>query len=316
MEFLAKYPESAEAHCILALCHGKEKRRAPSLQAAKAAVGFKPDWSYPHYVLSLTSLWFDDHQLSPRALSEALRINPEDPDYHDLLASIHYQKGMYRTARRCAENGLAYDPEHVGCLHRRGACLFEEMRLTEAEEVLREVLHIDPEHASSQGFLGHIETNRGNFHLALPLLNNALREYPNWPLAQAAWKESLRGSSLVYGIVARWAKLIDNLQIRLFFTTLSLAWWCILLWCFKSELWNFSLVMYLLVCGAFCAVLTIVCIRIVFHLYLDVVSVVLLFRIQGLRQSFNFWNWLSQHWPWIILFSIMIALLFAGVSRK
>jgi tetratricopeptide (TPR) repeat protein len=309
MEYLAKYPESAEAQCILALCHGKEKRRAASIEAGKAAVGFMPDWSYPHYVLSLTSFWFDDYNLSLRALSEALRINPEDPDYHDLLASIHYEKGMFRTARECAENGLTYDPEHVGCLYRLGACLFEEKRLKEAEDVFRESLRIDPEHAGSQGFLGHIENSRGNFQRALPLLNNALREHPDWQFVQTAWKESLRGNYPIYGAIARCRLSMDRLSSWPYYLLLYLSVTSLILYLLmKAHPLSVLTIIAAMGFGIFAMIVPVVLFAMMLDSILHLMGLYLFFKSNELRQTMSFRRWLLHDWQKLLFVSVIILI--------
>lgn len=309
MEFLAKYPESAEAHCILALCHGKQKSRAESLQAAKSAVGFKPDWSYPHYVLSLISFWFDDYDLSLMALSEALRISPDDPDYHELLGSIHYEKGMYRTARECAENGLTYDPEHVGCIYRRGACLFEEKRMKEAEVVFREALRIDPDHAGCQGFLGHIENSHGNFKQAMPLLNNALKEYPEWSFIQTAWKESLRGNYPVYGAIARCRLGMDRLSSWPLYLLLYLILTSLIinLLLIRHPL-NWLTIVAALGFAIFAMMIVVILIALLLDSTLHLMGLYLFFKSNELRQTMSFRRWLLQDWK-KLLFVLAIILI-------
>lgn len=203
VKFLGQYPESAEAFCLAALIHGKEKRQKQALEAAEAAIRYMPDWSYPHYVHALVSYWFNKYDVALKSLSEALRIQPTDPDFYELVSAIHAENGHLHTSLEMADKGLEHHPEHVGCLFRRGACLFDLNRRAEADVVFRTILTIENEHAPSQGFVGYFEVQQSNYADALPLLRNALRDNPEWKLAQSAWKESLRGQYAMYGRVAR-----------------------------------------------------------------------------------------------------------------
>lgn len=203
VKFLGQYPESAEAFCLAALIHGKEKRQKQALEAAESAIRFMPDWSYPYYVHALAAYWFNKYDLALKSLSEALRIQPTDPDFYELLSAIHAVKGHLNTSLKVAETGLEHHLEHIGCLSRCGSALFELKRMKEAEEIFRQILTIEPEHAFTQGYVGHFLVQQGQYEEALPLLRHALLDNPDWTLAQEAWKEALRTQNPLYGWLAR-----------------------------------------------------------------------------------------------------------------
>lgn len=317
LEYLARYPECSEAYCLLALCYGKEKRENESIEAAQAAVRYNPDLSYPYYVLSVVLNWFDRNHSSLRALAEALRLNPLNPDYYELLASIHHQDGVYQTARECAKKGLCIDPEHAGCLYWQGVSLFAEKQLNKAEAVFRDALRIDPEHAGCQGHLGYIENSRGNFEIALPLLSHALREYPDWKFLQEAWKQALQGSRPVYGIVARWTKAIDNVTYWPFFALLYLCVSGLIFWFFlQSREFNYRLVIGSLVLGAIASILATIVIGMVLHAYLYLVSVVLHYRMRELRYEISFKKWLFQDAKRFLPVYFILSILLIGLIKK
>jgi tetratricopeptide (TPR) repeat protein len=316
MEFLAAYPQSAAAHCILALCHAKEKRKKQAYDAAQSAIGYMPDWSHPHYIMALITYWFGDHTRALKALSEALRLEPNDADYHELLASIHYEKGSYRTSQACAEDGLAHDPEHVGCLYRLGASHYEQKSMKNAEEVFRNALRLDPEHAGCQGFLGFLENSRGNFHAALPLLQNALKENPDWLIVQDAWKESLRGSRAYYGVPARWLRVIDTptgwLYLFLLFLIITTF---VTYFVTKPGGMSGTALVGGMALAAGGTVVTVVVVGFLIHAYLFLVRLILLWRIRELKHSFQ-WSafWLKyQAFFWLTLLILSLVLMIVYV---
>ncbi|MFT3880117.1 MAG: hypothetical protein QM703_10715 [Gemmatales bacterium] len=205
VKFLGQYPESAEAFCLAALIHGKEKRQKQAIKAAEAAIRYMPDWSYPHYVHALVSYWFNKYHLALKSLSEALRIQPTDPDFFELVSAIHAEQGHHHTSLEMAEHGLQYNPEHVGCLSRAGTALFNLKKRKQAEEVFKQILIVEPENTLAQGYVGHFLVQMGQFEEALPLLRHALQDHPDWSIVQEAWKESLRAQYPFYGWLA-WFK--------------------------------------------------------------------------------------------------------------
>lgn len=232
-KFLGQYPESAEAFCLAALIHGKEKRQKQALEAAAAAIRYSPDWSYPHYVHALIAHWFDNNFVALKSLSEALRLQPNDPDFFELTSIIHADQGHHDTSLMMANQGLRHDPSHVGCLYRRGIGLYNVNKKPEAEEVFRRILAIDPDHSLAQGFIGHFEVQHGRYANGLPLLRNALRDNPEWVLAQTAWKESLRGQYSSYAIVFRIKQLLFGKFLPI--TALGLA---VILWMIYPWIWQ------------------------------------------------------------------------------
>jgi len=220
VKFLGQYPESAEAFCLAALIHGKEKRQKQALEAAEAAIRYKPDWSYPYYVHALVAYWFNKYHLALKSLSEALRLQPTDPDFFELVSAIHAEKGHHHTSLEMAERGLQYNAEHVGCLLRAGTALFNLKKMKQAEEMFREILTQEPENALAQGYVGHFLVQQGHFEEAMPLVRHALLDHPDWSLAQEAWKETLRTQNPLYGGLARFKHYY--LGKKLWLTSLAL----------------------------------------------------------------------------------------------
>jgi tetratricopeptide (TPR) repeat protein len=201
--FLARSPESSEAHVLLALCYAKEKRQKDATSEAKEAMRLSPDWSYAHYVMGLLQVWFENYSAANAALLEARRLAPQDPDVYELLADVHYRQGDLHTALATADTGLKQDAEHTGCLYQRGVILYGLNQRDEAEKTFRKVMRIDAEHTGAQGFLGYFAVQRCDYFSAMPLLRNALREDATWQFAKDAWHEALRGTYWPYRWLAR-----------------------------------------------------------------------------------------------------------------
>lgn len=309
MKFLGHYPESAEGFCLLALVLGKERKEYKAITAAQTAVKYSPEWSYPQYVLALVALWYDQNDLALGAITEALRLRSEEPDFYELLSSILYSKEEYDASLVQADKGLEYDAQHVGCLYRRALVLYTLNKKRDAEAVFRSVLTIDAEHSNSQGFLGHLEVERGRYAAALPKLRRALRESPDWAMVQNDWKEALRGQYLYYGIAARlkqWAyekyKLRSIVVLNFIIALLFLIF-------HSPEMHGLDNIIGCIVIGfPITCVILLVCMPIV-SFYLAIVSRLLLFRDRELRRTFSWRQSFRENWTMYCLVGYVVFLI-------
>lgn len=314
VEFLAHHPQSPDAHCLIALIHAKEKREEKAIAAAQAAITFSPDWDYTHYIHALVTYWFNCYFLAMKSLSEAMRLQPTNADYHELLASIHYEMGHYQTSVETAQEGLEHHPEHVGCLYRAGVALFDLKKKAEARRYFDDVLRLEPEHASAQGFMGCYLVEEGRFADALPGLRLCLRENPQWTFMQTAWKEALRGSYPWYGVVARFRQLVfDKYPLRSFVVLLVIMNGMVYLMLDDAKRDH-------LAANAFVALLASFGVAVFLFLsiqaYLSLVSQVILFSNRELRLTFSWKEMLRKHWKGILLVIYLAAAIIVGIMSK
>ncbi|MFO0814400.1 MAG: tetratricopeptide repeat protein [Gemmatales bacterium] len=318
MEFLAVYPKSAEAHCLLALIHGKQKQEEKAIEAAKAAIGYSPDWDYPYYVHALVQYWFDGYYLALQSLSEALRLQPTNPDYYELLSSIHYVMGHYQTSLETARQGLEQDAEHVGCLYRAGESLYWLNKKGEARRYFHDVLRLDPEHASAQGFEGYFLAGEGKYRQALPGLRLALREHPEWTFMQTAWKESLRGTYPLYGyvlLVKHW--IYEKYTVRSFLLIMVLMA-CIIWWYSPQQKlsdWPAKLFVSLFA-GLFTTAVLLFLLFLVLAIYLQIMSHIIFWRNRELRQTFLWSDFRQKHGHSIIMTLVFLAVFIAAFIKR
>jgi tetratricopeptide (TPR) repeat protein len=251
-----------------------------------------------------------------RAITEALSLQPDDPDYHELLSSIQYEREDFEGSLEQADRGLEYDSQHVGCLYRRALALYTFNRKRDAEAVFRTILTIDAEHAPSQGFIGHLEVGRGRYAAALPLLRHALQETPDWTLVRVDWIIALRGQYLYYGVIARlkqWA--YEKYKLRSF-AVLNLIVALVMLLFHGPEMHGLDNIIGCLILGfpLTCVILLLGLPLISF--YLGVVSRILLFRDRELRRTFSWRESFKENWTLycLVIYLAFLFLLFLFLS--
>jgi tetratricopeptide (TPR) repeat protein len=146
-EALAEHPHWGQAHAFLGRCLARQNRLTEALEACEEGVRLSPDLPYAHYMLGLTYLDLNRHAQAEEALREALRLEPRNVEQLEWLSWIQFQRGDRRGAVATVDQGLAIDPEHVGCLNRRGYYLRWLGYWKESEAPLRAALKADPENA-------------------------------------------------------------------------------------------------------------------------------------------------------------------------
>ena len=144
-EELAENPHGGQAHAFLGHCLAQQKRMTEAVEAGEEGVRLAPQLAHVHYLLGLTYVDCRRHEEAEAALREALRLNPRNASYLEWLSWVQFLRGDRRGALVTAEQGLAIDPEHVGCLNYRGQCKRILGNWKDAEETLRESLRHNPE---------------------------------------------------------------------------------------------------------------------------------------------------------------------------
>lgn len=207
MEYLAQYPESAEANCLVALIHGKLRRKKDAIDAAELAIHNAPHSPVPFSIAATVAYWFDEQTSALYYIGEWNKLEPGNPDMYSLLSAIEMQRQQLHAAQYAALKGIENQPNHAECHFRIGLVLLNWERHQEAEKYFRETLRFDAEHSGAQGFLANYEAQHGRYDLALPKLSNALLDYPEVQLLQQAWRQSMLARSALFRLMDSWLRL-------------------------------------------------------------------------------------------------------------
>ncbi len=224
---LAEDPNNYRAHALRALVFMEKKRRKEALEAAMRAVTLAPDEDYPHYIMSLIHFNLTGYyRKSEAAIKEALRINPQEADYYDVLASLRLVRREYREALEICDKGLRLDPGHVDCKRTRATALTKLGRGQEAEEAVRGALRLDPGNPATMATLGWTRLESGDHQGALEAFRDALRTDPSDEHAREGLVEALKARNFLFrqflkyrfwygnlGGQARWGFIIGLLLV-------------------------------------------------------------------------------------------------------
>ncbi|HVS36294.1 MAG TPA: tetratricopeptide repeat protein [Gemmataceae bacterium] len=153
-EELAQAPHDGQTHSFLGRCLARLNQKSEALAECEEGVRLAPHLPYAHYMLGLTFLDLNQLEKAQAALGEALRLDPRNAEQLEWLSWIQFQRGDKYGALATSEQGLAIDPQHVGCLNRHGYYLRWLGLWRASEEPLRAALKLEPENAYTHTNLG------------------------------------------------------------------------------------------------------------------------------------------------------------------
>ena len=146
LQALAADPQDADASCVLAWALLAEGRAEQALAAADKAVGLAPGDEWPHRLRGYALL-----ELGRPALTtarETVRLAPDVPSSHLLLASAALAAGKAAEARAAADRAQALDPDSPEPYALRGDLAYREGDYPQAVSHFNQSLALDPERSA------------------------------------------------------------------------------------------------------------------------------------------------------------------------
>lgn len=214
---LASDPEDWLSHALLAFALLRQDKAEDAIAEARAAIGYMPDAAYAHYVLALSLSESKDAKLrrtARAAAAEALRLEPEDPDYHGLLGWLDLSEKRWQDALANAERALSLDPEHVQGANIRAQALVKLGRGEEAGLALGSALAREPEDAMTHANMGWTLLETGDHRKALEHFRESLRLDPTSQWAREGIVEAMKARNILYRGMLKYFFLMSKLQGR------------------------------------------------------------------------------------------------------
>ncbi len=201
---LADDPDDAVAHALLSLCLSGRKDYTAATEEAERAVGCGPDLPLAHHALGAALHHRNREPEAEASAREAVRLNPADPDHHALLASIRAAREDWAGVLAAADEGLAHDPDHGGCVNLRAMALVRLGRRAEAGHALEGALGRAPEDAFTHANRGWTLLHENDPKQALVHFREALRLDPDLEFARVGMIEAVKARHWVYRQVLRY----------------------------------------------------------------------------------------------------------------
>ena len=171
-----------------------------------------PDLPFAHYVRGRVLHARDRHEEAEAAVAEAIRLDSENPDYFWLAGAIQFERRRWSAALSLAEQGLAVDPEHAGCVNLRAMALVQLGRKGEAGQAIGAALARDPDNAVTHANQGWALLHQGDHQKVLEHFREALRLEPELEWARAGIVEALKARNVVYRWMLRYFLWMSRLS--------------------------------------------------------------------------------------------------------
>jgi len=206
--------DNAWAHAMLAMCLSQRSQLKEATAEAQRAVGLAPSIPFPHYVLAKVFADRDRDAEARESIKQALALDPYNPTFYAMLSRIELSDRHWQPALDAAENGLAIDADHIGCVNLRAMALVHLGRKEEAAAAISGTLARDPHNAVSHANQGWTLLHQGLHKPALEHFREALRIDPNSEWARQGMVEALKARHLAYRLMLRYFLFMSRLTGR------------------------------------------------------------------------------------------------------
>jgi tetratricopeptide (TPR) repeat protein len=203
-QILTTNPEDATAHALLSLSLLYQDKTGNALQTARAAVGLAPDIAHNHYVHALALRAEHQYKAALDAIRDALRLNPESPQFYALQASIHMRQKAWQQALQTAETGLQIDSEHDACANVYAMALVKVGKHKKADQILSAALARNPENAVTHANQGWALLHKGEYEQGFVHFREALRLNPASGWAREGILEAMKARNVLYHLLLRY----------------------------------------------------------------------------------------------------------------
>ncbi|TDB91513.1 tetratricopeptide repeat protein [Actinomadura sp. KC216] len=175
---LAREPEHAGAHMIVALALSGQRNAAEALDEADRAVALSPRAWMGHWVRGVVLANAGRHHRALRAFKDALACDAEQPVIYERLARAHYAVREYALAAQAAEHGLRLAPDDGELAKIMSLALVETGDPAGAREHAARAVRLAPESASAHRTHGAVALATGDHRTAADAFREALRLAP------------------------------------------------------------------------------------------------------------------------------------------
>lgn len=241
MQALAHDPDAAEPRQVASLCLTRLKRFDEAERFAKEALMVESDEAYAHHVLGFACYFRAvaiDESL-PQALKEsgtqsraidtaagayreAIRIEPGNAFYHEMLGFVLFHDDKDEQAEASAREAIRLDPNRSESFSLLADICRSTRRYKEAHHYALRSLAADANRSGSHAALGWAKLMHGDAKESLGLFREAMRLDPNDPYARRGLAESLKVQHAFIRLPYRALNWLTDLSM-----TRAWGWYCV-----------------------------------------------------------------------------------------
>ena len=194
---LAQEP-SAEAHALLAHCLCHREKFDEATQEAQLAIVQDPTDSFGHYTLACVMRQRNRLSEARQSIQEAIRLQPWDAESFSVLAGIECLASQWTDCLKAAEQGLALNADHIGCLNFRAMALTKLGRREQAGQSIHEAMRRNPDNAATHANEGWRLLHARQPDLAMQHFQESLRLDPGSEWARNGIVEAMKARHFIY----------------------------------------------------------------------------------------------------------------------
>lgn len=154
-------PNHAPTHALLAINYANMKQGELAIASAKKAIELAPDDSYTHYALACAYRYHGLITRSERAITVAIGMNPDIPEYFGVQAENFIIQRQYAKALDALKIGLRLDPKHIYCLELKLKAFIQLRLYVDAEQIADLLLPLCPNDARVYRLVGDLSIRFG-----------------------------------------------------------------------------------------------------------------------------------------------------------
>lgn len=171
-------PQHASTHALLAISYANMQQGELAIVSAKKAIKLAPDDSYTHYSLACAYRYHGLITRSERAITVAIGMNPEIPEYFGVQAENYIIQSQYVKALDSLKIGLRLDPQHIYCLQLK-LKVFIQLRLyVDAAQIADLLLPLCPNDATVYRLVGDLYQLQNKQQQSISAYQESLRLNP------------------------------------------------------------------------------------------------------------------------------------------
>lgn len=200
-------PQSRQPHLALAemlRSHGDPDGAARQ----EAAENDLPPEANAEYVVGVILMGEEKYDRAIEAFQKVLKLAPEDPLTHHVLAKSLELSGDFDAAARHYAKALELDPDDPNRSLRLGTLLGKQKKYAESIKYLRQCLELDPANASARNNLAIAMAKLNNPKEAIEQLTELLEDNPEDALAHRNLADLLMDSGDVPGAARHYAEAV------------------------------------------------------------------------------------------------------------
>lgn len=229
---LGSEPDAFEPRQLMSLCLSQLKRFDEAIRVAQEALLAGPDEAFSHHVLG--HAWYrmaraTDHGLPSvlkeagvrgepidRAIAayrEAIRIEPTNAYYHEMLGFVLFQGDHEAQAEESVREALRLDPQRAESFSLLANICRSTRRYKQAHHYALQSLAVDADLSGSHASLGWAKLMHGDAKESLDLFREAMRLDPNDRYARQGLVEGLKVQHAVVRLPYRVLHWVTDLSL-------------------------------------------------------------------------------------------------------